>query len=199
MALFSDSASAETKSVTSEQAQQLSSLSGEIQSKRGGKRPGAGRPKKQIQPVVGQPASGEEEPVQAEVSPADIKFCQEVAKSALKIADKFVTDKVYKEINLIGDPNIQAKAGLFAKQVEIGDGDIELVSNAAGALAAKYPLLSAYAPECVILGWFATYSMTVMNTLKEIKALRAEVNKLRSRHAPDEDSGRATFVPFPVA
>ena len=180
--------------IPAEQSQRIAEVAGVIKSGRGGARPGAGRPKSNAAPGVASPAKGETKPPEITPSPADIEFCKKIAETGLEILDRVVTGKIVKEINLIGDDSIRSKANLFISEIEIGAADKRLVGDAAGALAAKYPFLSAYAPEAVIVGWATSYGMRVTNVIKQLKLLRIEVMQMKSRQAPDADANKSSAI-----
>lgn len=194
MGIFSNQKENTAESIPPAKADALDAASESVKS-------GAGRPKGKTDTKKRKPGSGlyprekmagapegETDGSQVEVSPADVRFLGEIARTSLTIADKIFTGKVYRLIRECGEPFLQEKADVYARQVEIGDADKELISKAAEALAVKYPIASAYAPEMVIVGWAATYAMTVTTTLNEIKNVVSQIKSVRGVKAEAEHS-----------
>jgi hypothetical protein len=114
------------------------------------------------------------------VTPEDIEFVKAVAENALKLVDKLLSTRVYKTVQGI-DPSLTVKATEFAEQVEIKPEEIKLVSDAAGAVAAKYSALARYAPELALCAWGVGYSARVISTLHEVKKLADAVNAMKPK------------------
>jgi hypothetical protein len=189
-----DSKGIEPKPVTSEQSKLITEATAEVRSGRGGARPGAGR-KPNSPRLAGAPPLAPGKP-QEPVSPADIEFCRTITQAALKIVDRVETNSILAIVNSIGDAQISEKCDAYLRQREISEADIELMSNAVGACAAKYTFLSRYAPEGAIVLWSATHAMAYLNTVGELKKLGAIVAKKRnpikiSEKAPDASPPQA--------
>jgi len=179
MGLFSKTEAGQPPPQGPSPAQSLASVNGEIKSKHGGPRPGSGRKPNPANQVVGGAPQRNQEPVQAPPSEADIEFCRTIAKAGLQILDRVETNIICGTIKSIGDPALEARTEAFLSQREIGPGDIEVVTNAAGALAAKYAILSRYAPEGALLLWSVTHGMAFSNVLQQLKSYAAEVSKAK--------------------
>ena len=159
----------------------VAAASEQVKSKRGGFRPGSGRKPLNAGPGVAGVKPGTAEPPQAEVSEADIEFVRTVAEAGLKILDRVETNVITGLINSIGDDFVKERTECYLKMREIGPGDIEVVVNAAGALAAKYSFLSRYAPEAALVSWAAIHGMAFSNVTTELKKLAVVVKQAKAK------------------
>lgn len=124
------------------------------------------------------PTGGTETQAEDAPSQADLEFVYETAKAGLACVDGLVTKRVEKAVLSI-DQSFAPKALEFADQVRVAPDEIELVGKTFKALAAKYSILSRYAPEMMLVGWGTTYAMRVSNTLSEIKKLSVAIKAMK--------------------
>ncbi len=178
--------------VTGAEASAITTASDALKSKRGGLRPGnpGGRPRADGKPnvngVMGAAKPTNQKPGEVEVSEADIEFCRTVAKAGLEILDRVETNVITGLIAGIGDKYVTERTDAYLKQREIGSGDIEVVVNAVGAIAAKYAILSRYAPEAALVSWAAIHGMAFMSVTKDLKQLAVAVKAAKGKMAKDE-------------
>jgi hypothetical protein len=130
---------------------------------------------------VGKPSPGSAQPVQAPASEADIEFARTVAEAGLKILSKTENRIITGMIESIGDPYLLEKRDAYLRQCEIGEGDVELVTNAAGALAAKYSFLTRYAPEAALISWAAIHAMAFQGVTADLKRVAKEIAALKAK------------------
>jgi hypothetical protein len=139
---------------------------------------------------VAQAPGGKEEQNQAPPSEADIEFVKTIAEAGLKILDRVETNIILGTINSIGDKYISERSEAYLKQREIGPGDVEVVVNAAGALAAKYSFLSRYAPEGALLSWAAIHGLAFQGVLTELRKLAQVVKEAKGKGASEQNANR---------
>lgn len=167
---------------TGEQAGAISAVSEQVKSKRGGARPGAGRkPGGMAGPKVEGATQGKEEPNQTPVSEADIEFVRTIAEAGLKILTRVETNHICGLINAIDDTFVRERTEAYLKQCEIGPGDVEVVVNAAGAIAAKYSALSRYAPEMALASWACIHGMAFTGVTSDLKKLAVVVKAAKAK------------------
>lgn len=119
------------------------------------------------------------------VSEADIEFARTIAAAGLKILSRVETNMIVGMIDSIGDPFLSERKDAYLRQCEISTGDVELVTNAAGALAAKYSFLSKYAPEAALVSWAAIHAMAFQGVTSDLKKLAVEIKGVRMKAAND--------------
>lgn len=145
---------------------------------RGGPRPNSGRPRNDGRPP-GSVVVEETPPPSA----ADIEFFRETAESLLRLVSTVVSNKIDKAVRSI-DPSFTELADKLAGQVEISEEEIKFMGHAAGAIGAKYAVLTRFTPEIAIVGSIAIYGIRLQGALKEVKALTIAVNKARGGAKP---------------
>lgn len=179
--------SGEAGALSAPEAGAVAAATEHVKSKRGGPRPGSGRKPMGGPGVAGTPpkSAGVD---QAPVSEADIEFCRTIAEAALKILDRIETNIIIGTIRGIGDKYLEEKTDAFLRQREIGPGDVEIVVNAAGALAAKYSVLSRYAPEAALVSWAAIHGMAFQSVLSELRKLSKIIKEAKAKTAQGGDN-----------
>jgi hypothetical protein len=130
--------------------------------------------------VAGTPQNGKESPP-PQASEADIEFVRTIAEAGLKILDRVETNMICGIIDSINDPYINERKDSYLKQREIGEGDYEVVINAAGAMAAKYSVLTRYAPEAALLSWAAIHGMAFSGVLGDLRKLAKVVKEVKAK------------------
>lgn len=193
MGLFSretgDTTGGETKPLDGTSAAAVSAATETVKSKRGGARPGAGRKAQNgTQPNVGTSNPKPAQQPEAQVSEADIEFCKTVAEAGLKILDRIEQNVINGLIDSIGDKYVSERRDAYLKQREIGDGDIEIVVNAAGAIAAKYAILSRYAPEAALLSWACIHGMAFKGVTDDLRKLAIVVKNVKAKGVETKDA-----------
>jgi hypothetical protein len=188
-----DKASGNGVPVEGGKASAISAVGAHLQSKRGGARPGAGRPPKNPGgPAVGKTAEGKAVENQVEVSEADIEFVRTVAEAALKILARIEANHICGLINAIDDSYIREKTETYLRRCEIGPGDIEVVVNAAGAIAAKYSALSRYAPEMALASWACIHGMAFTGVTSDLKKLAVVVRAAKAKGVTNDTSNTSS-------
>jgi hypothetical protein len=185
MGLFSKSPESpqgpKTEPLSSGAQSGVAAASEQVKSKRGGWRPGSGRKPNDGKPVVAGAKQGGTEQNQTQASEADIEFVRTVAEAGLKILDRVETNIIVGLINSIDDNYVRERTDAYLKMREIGPGDVEVVVNAAGALAAKYSFLSKYAPEAALISWASIHGMAFHNVTGELKKLAVVVKQAKAK------------------
>jgi hypothetical protein len=171
-------------------ASKIGEITAKVKSNRGGARAGAGRKSGFSSAPMEKNSTQPTDQNQTVVTEADLEFVRETAKAALGLLDAFVTNRVYNGVVSI-DIQLKPEAEKFREQVELEEEEIEMVAKSCKAVAAKYTFLAAYAPEMLLAGWAAKYSMTVMGVMREIKQLRIAVIAMKGPGVRNADSPQA--------
>jgi hypothetical protein len=169
-----------SSNIAPEQKEQISAINSSLREKHAefvAPKRGRGRPRKDGSPNASATQMVNEEP--AVVSEESIEFVRTIAKTGLEILDRIETNTIVGTIQQIGDQYLIEKIPQFLKQREISSADKDLVSNACGALAAKYSALSQYAPEGALIMWSLTHMLSYQNTMKSLKEAAIIVAKAK--------------------
>ncbi len=201
MGLFSngarDTGGGEGKPIDGATASAVSAASEQVKSKRGGARVGAGRKPGNGGAVVGGSPERKAQPAEAEVSEADIEFVKTIAEAGLKILTRVETNHICGLINSIGDDYVRERTESYLKQCEIGPGDVDVVVNAAGAIAAKYSVLSRYAPEMALCSWACIHGMAFSGVTADLRKLAVVVKAAKAKGVTNDHMPRVSTTDNP--
>jgi hypothetical protein len=176
--------------LSSQEARAVSGVTETVKQKGkwGGARPGSGP--KPRQPGVAGIIPREKVQDQAPPSEADIEFVKTIAEAGLRVLDRVESNIICSIIDQIDDKFLNEKRDAYLRQREIGPGDIEIVVNAAGALAAKYSILTRYAPEAALVSWSTIHGMSFQAVVSELRKLARVIKeaKLKTKASADANS-----------
>lgn len=200
-----DSTGNGTLSIDGQTADRLSAASGEVSAKHGGARVGAGRkPSGGGSPnrggkVVERAAPTDSAEVETPVSAEDIKFVSESIQTFFALIDEMVCGKISRSMDQIaqGDARVLARRDDLLATIKITPKELDLVGRSGAALAAKYSIISRFAPECAMVGVAVTYGMRASSGMKEVGKLAAVVAQLRHKHGDSENTPDNAGSPQP--